>query len=392
VTDGTPSRGRVLGARVLVLLGTLLLIASLLAGYVRFQALDTETVRESATLLIEDDEVRDQVAASLVDQLFANVDVSAQLEQQLPADQKPLAGLLSGAVRELADRGAVRMLDRPRAQELWVDAVAFSHEQLITVLEDEVSGIETNEGAVFLDLGPLLIELGNRVAVIGRLATQLPEGSTRIKIMDAEQLESAQDLTKLLKTLGSWLWVVPLLLFAGALALAAGRRRAILRSIGVATIVAGLLVLAVRKLGGSYVVDELVASSSAEPAAGDAWDILTRQLADGGWTFVGLGVILLTAVWISGPGRSASATRAELAPYLARAEVAFGAAAALFALLLIWSPTVQTTRVPLMLAAAAVLAFGVEVLRRLTAAEHPAASGLDLSDYTRERFARLRGR
>jgi hypothetical protein len=381
-----------LGARVLVFLGTLLLIASLLAGYVRFQALDTETVRESATLLIEDDGIRDQVAASLVEQLFANVDVSAQLEQQLPADQKPLAGLLSGAVRELADRGAVRMFDRPRAQELWVDAVAFSHEQLITVLEDDVRGVETDQGAVFLDLGPLLIELGNRVALIGRLAAQLPEGSTRIKVMDATQLESAQDLTKLLRTLGNWLWVVPLLLFAAALWLAAGRRRAILRSIGVATIVAGLLVLAVRKLGGSYVVDELVANSSAEPAAGDAWDILTRQLADGGWTFVGLGVIILTAVWISGPGRSASATRTELAPYLARAEVAFGAAAALFALLLIWSPTVQTTRVPLMIAAAVMLAFGVEVLRRLTAVEHPGASGLDLSDYTRERFARLRGR
>ena len=35
---------------------------------------------------------------------------------------------------------------------------------------------------------------------------------------------------------------------------------------------------------------------------------------------------------------------------------------------------------------------GFEVLRRLTAVEHPGASGLDLSDYTRERFARLRGR
>src|SRR5215203_951146 len=154
-----------LGARVLVLLGTLLLIASLLAGYVRFQALDTPTVRESATLLIEDEEIRDQIAASLVEQLFTNVDVSAQLEQQLPAGQQGLAGALSAAVRELADRGAVRMLDRSRAQELWVDTVAFSHEQLINVLEDDVRGVETEQGAVFLDLGPLLIELGKRVPI-----------------------------------------------------------------------------------------------------------------------------------------------------------------------------------------------------------------------------------
>ena len=284
------------------------------------------------------------------------------------------------------------MLDRPEAQELWVNAIAFSHEQLITVLEDDVRGVETDQGAVFLDLGPLLVELGQRVPILGRLAAQLPEDSTRIRIMDANQLESAQDLTKLLKTLGSWLWVVPLLLFAAALALASGRRRAILRSIGIATIVTGLLVLAVRKLAGSYIVDSLVPTASAETAAGNAWDILTRQLSDGGWTFIGLGVVLLVAVWISGVGRSATAARTELAPFLARAEIAFGAAAVLFALLLIWSPTVQTTRVPLMIAAAVFLAFGVEVLRRMTAVEHPGASELDLSDYARERFARMRGR
>ncbi len=381
-----------LGARILVLLGALFLIASLLAGYIRFQALDTATVEESAGLLIEDKEIRDQIAASLVEQLFTNVDVTAQLEQQLPADQQGLAGALSAAVRELADRGAVRMLDRPEAQELWVNAIAFSHEQLITVLEDDVRGVETDSGAVFLDLGPLLVELGERVPILGRLAAQLPEDSTRIRIMDANQLESAQDLTKLLKTLGSWLWIVPLLLFAAALALASGRRRAILRSIGIATIVTGLVVLAVRRLAGSYIVDSLVPTASAETAAGNAWDILTRQLSDGGWTFIGLGVVLLVAVWISGVGRSATAARTELAPFLARAEIAFGAAAVLFALLLIWSPTVQTTRVPLMIAAAVFLGFGVEVLRRLTAVEHPGASELDLSDYARERFARMRGR
>ena len=381
-----------LGARVLVFLGALFLIASLLAGFIRFQALETGSVEETAALLIEDKEIRDQIAATLVDELFTNVDVAAQLEQQLPADQQGLAGALSAAVRELADRGAVRMFDRPEAQELWVNAIAFSHEQLITVLEDDLRGVETDQGAVFLDLGPLLIELGERVPILARLAAQLPEDSTRIKVMDANQLESAQDLTALLKTLGSWLWVVPLLLFAAALALASGRRRAILRSIGVATIVTGLLVLAVRKLGGSYIVDALVANSSAETAAGNAWDILTRQLADGGWTFIGLGVVLLVAVWISGVGSSATAARTELAPFLARAEIAFGAAAVLFALLLIWSPTVQTTRVPLMIAAAVFLAFGVEVLRRMTAVEHPGASELDLSDYARERFARMRGR
>jgi hypothetical protein len=375
-----------------VLLGAVFTILALVAGFVRFQALDTDTVRETASLMIADDVIRDEVAASMVDSLFANVDVSAALEERLPEGQQGLAGPLSAAVRELADRSAVRLLERPRAQELWIDTVAFSHQEVMDVLEDDLRGIETDQGAVFLDLGPLIVELGERIAIVGRLAAQLPEENTRIKVMDAEQLESAQDLTNLLRALGMWLWIVPLLLWAAALWLAEGRRRAVLRTIAVASIVTGLVVLALRRLGGSYVVDALAETESARTAAQHAWDILTRQLVDGGWTAIGLGVILLLAVWVSGTGRSAVATRTELAPFLARPELAYGAAAALFVLLLIWAPTVQTTRAPLMLAAAVLLALGVELLRRLTTAEHPGARDVELGAYARERYARLRGR
>ena len=65
-------------------------------------------------------------------------------------------------------------------------------------------------------------------------------------------------------------------------------------------------------------------------------------------------------------------------------------AAALFLLLLLLAPTVQTTRVPLMLAAAIVLAFGVELLRRQVLREHPDAGDRALGEYTRERFGRAR--
>ena len=99
-----PSRGRRIAARVLVWLGALLAVVALLAGYVRWQALDTDTVRATADELIVDDAIREQVAASLVDSLFANVDVEAELEQRLPPDQQGLAGVITGAVRELADR------------------------------------------------------------------------------------------------------------------------------------------------------------------------------------------------------------------------------------------------------------------------------------------------
>ena len=107
---------------------------------------------------------------------------------------------------------------------------------------------------------------------------------------------------------------------------------------------------------------------------------------------LGLGLAAVLAVWLSGPSRSGTATRRELAPFLMRPELAFGAAGVLFLLLLLWGPTAQVTRVPFVITFALVLALGVEILRRQAAREHPGAAGADLSDSARSTFARMRGR
>ena len=382
---------RITVARILVVLGVLFAVLSLLAGYVRFQGLDTDTVEQTAADLIADDEIRDQVAASLVEQLYANIDVAAELEQRLPPDQKGLAGPAAAGLREFSDRAAVRMLERPRVQALWVTTVTRAHGQLINVLEDDTGALSTEDGAVVLDLQPLVIQLGERVAVVGNVAERLGPDAGRVEIMEAEELETAQELTQLLKTLGNWLWVVPIVLWGVALWLARGRRRSILRTIAIGSVLIGLLVLVVRRLAGSFIVDELVASPAVQPAVQDAWDILTAQLRDGGFTFVGLGVILLVAVWLAGPSRSGVSARRGLAPYLSRPEIAYGVAGGLFLLLLWWSPTVQTTRVQLMVAAALVLALGVEVLRRQTAREVPDPPPPDLGGSVRRGVGRMRG-
>jgi hypothetical protein len=357
--------------RILVLLGALFAILSLLAGYVRFQGLDTDTVENSAEELIADPEIRDQIAATLVEQLFANVDVESALSERLPPEQQGLAGPIAGAVQIGADRAAQRLLERPRAQELWVRSITEAHRNLIRVLEDETGPIGTEDGEVVLDLEPLIIQLGERVAIVGRINERFladPDAG-RITIVEADQLETAQDLTQILKFLGTWLWLVPVALWAVALWLAEGRRRDILKMIGISSIVAGLIVLVVRRLAGSYVVDALATTESVEQAAGDAWDILTSLLRDGGLTLLGIGVILLVAVWIAGPSGYATDARRWLAPHIARAEIAFGGAALLLGLLVWWGPTAQTHRWQLVLTAAVVLALGVEVLRRQTANE-----------------------
>jgi hypothetical protein len=369
--------GRMLLARILVVVGALLAVVALLAAYVRYQALDTNTVEDTAGQLIADDAIRNQVAAALVDQLFSNVDVEGLLNERLPAQQKGLAGPIAGAVRLGAEPAASRLLERPRIQELWVRSVTQAHRSLIKVLEGDTRALETQGGNVVLNLRPLIIQFGDRIAIVGRIDQRLPPDAGQITIMKSDQLETAQDLTQLLKVLGLWLWLVPLVLWALALWIARGRRRAIMRMIGISAIIVGLLILVVRRVAGSIIVDRLSPAESVKVAAGDAWEILTASLRDGGLTLLFLGVVMLVAVWLVGPSRSGTATRRWLAPYLARPEIAFGAAATLLLLLVWWGPVIQSRQWRAVLAAAIVLALGVQLLRRETRAEFPDADMAD---------------
>jgi hypothetical protein len=378
-------------AWTLVVLGILLAVVAVVAGYIRYQALDTETFANTSEELIADPVIRDQVATTLVEQLYGNVDVEAELERRLPPDQQGLAGPLAAATRELGDRAAHRLLERPRAQELWVNLITRAHRQLIAVLEDDTGAISTEGGVVVLNLQPLVIQVGEQVAVFGAVAQRLGPDAGRIEIMQADQLETAQDLTQLFKKIATFIWIVPFLLWAIALWLARGRRRPILRTISLGLVVGGLLVLVARNLGGGYVVDGLVESDAVRPAAQNTWDIVTALLSDGGWTMIGIGVVALLGVWLAGPSPSGTAARRELAPFLARPELAYGVVTFLFLLLLLWGPVVQTRRLYAVVAAALLLALGLEVLRRQAAREYPGVRATDLGAYSRSTFARLRG-
>jgi hypothetical protein len=394
VVEGTAaraSRGRMTAAWILVFLALLVTVLALIAGYVRYQALDTPTVRDTAEEMIADPQIRDQIAATLVDELYSNVDVEARLEERLPEQQKALSGVIAGALRGLADNLAVRLLERPRVQALWVESVTRAHTRLIQVLDDDLTGVSTEGGYVTLDLQPLVLQIGEQVAVLGRVGGQLPEDTGKIRIMKADDLETAQDLTQLFKQVAAVIVFVPLILLAIALWLARGRRRAALRTAALGLIGVGLLVLIVRKVGGTYVVDNLVESESVRPAAQDSWDIFTNLLADGAWTVIGIGLVALIGVWLSGPSKSATTVRRDLAPFAVRPDIAFGTVAVLYLLLLLWGPTAQTHRWVFVLTFAVLLALGVEVLRRQILREHPEARGADLSDSARALFRRPGG-
>jgi hypothetical protein len=146
--------------------------------------------------------------------------------------------------------------------------------------------------------------------VIGRLAEKLPDSAGKITIVEESQLETAQTITKILRAVANWMWLVALAVAALAIWLARGRRRVELRALAIGVLVVGLLMLAVRRIAGGYLVDQLAKDDSVKPAVRDAWSILTQVLADRAWVWIILGVVTLVGVWFVGEtGRAAQARR-----------------------------------------------------------------------------------
>ena len=305
------SRWRVIVARVLTILAILLALVGMVAFYVEHTALDEDGFETISRNMIENDEIRTQVAAKSVETLFGNVDVEAAIAERLPPAQKGLAPVLAGLARSGADRAADAVLERPRVQTVWVEVTTRAQRQLVRLLDDDTTFIQTEGGAVVLDLRPIVIELGDQVAVIGKVAERLPESSGKIAIIEESQLETAQTVTKVLRAVADWMWLVALAVAALAVWLARGRRRLELRAIAIGLVVVGLLLLAVRRFAGDYLVDELAKDDAVKPAAHDAWSILTQVLADRAWVWIILGIVTLVGVWFVGdtPSRRAGAPR-----------------------------------------------------------------------------------
>ena len=107
-----------------------------------------------------------------------------------------------------------------------MDATAAAQSKLIALIEDEGELRSTTGGVVTLDLKSPLESVTAQLGLPGTLVAKLPESATSIEVMKSSELDAAQKGLKLLKTAGYVLAALTLLLYAAAIALARGRRRA----------------------------------------------------------------------------------------------------------------------------------------------------------------------
>jgi hypothetical protein len=359
----------------LVTLASVLAFVAVLAIWVDRQALNTANWTSASSEMLQHRVVRDRVAEYLVEELYANVDVAAEIRAALPERAQPLAAPAAAALRDLVERSAKQALARPRAQQAWEDANRSAHELFLHVLRGGGPVVSTEQqGAVDLDLTELLRQLDQRTGVGGGLAERLPPSAAQITVLRSDQLESAQSALRVLDALPIVSVVGSLLLFGAALLVAPRWRRQAVRAYGLGLVAAGAAGLAAVSLGRDAVVDALVPTAAGLPAAREVWTIGTALLEQVAYATLGYGALLVAGAWLAGPSRPAAWVRRGAAPYAHEPAIAYAAFAVVaVAAVFWWSPTPAMRNPVTAIAILVLVACGFEGLRRRTVREFPDA-------------------
>ncbi len=371
---------------VLLVLAGLLLLLSTFAVWVNRVALNTETFTDTSSELLADDAIRSAIATRAVDELYANVDVQAEIEGQLPEDFKSLAGLASAGVRQASYQVIDRALEQPALQTAFAIAVENAHATLVDVLEGGGDRASTEGGVVTLDLRQIVLETADRIGIRSQIEGKLPENVGQIEVLRSDELDTAQSVFQLLKTLAWFLPVLMLLVLGAAVWVARDRRRAI-RGFGIVAIVVGVVGLVAANVIGGYVVDSLVKDRDTRVAAGNAWDILTVVMRSSFRWLVFLGILIVVAAALAGPGRRALASRRWLAPALRERVWAYVALGVFVLLLVLVSPTLDFVRLLWLALVVALGALWIETVRTKTLHEFPDAEGPAVIGETRARIS-----
>jgi hypothetical protein len=354
-----------IAAATLLVVGTLLWSAAIFGVWAQRQALNTDNWVATSSRLLENDEVRTALAVTLVDRLYDTDAVTQRLRDTLPPRLQPLAAPGANALREVALRNAPRILGTAAALKAWKAANRGAHRSFLALVDGRLAA----GGEVNLDVKGLLTTVAKGTGLPAGATDRLPPNVATVQVLKSDQVKTAQQAVSLFR---DGLWVLVILAvasFGAAIALSSERRHTV-ATVGICVMVAGIAVLAVRRVAGAWLVGALADAPNAHAVAGDVWDIATSLLVDAAQGSLLFGLIVASGAWLAGSGRLATTARRVSAPGLrVHAAVARAGLAVALLLLVWWGPVPWTGRVvPVALVALGAFVW-LEWLRRRTLEE-----------------------
>jgi hypothetical protein len=312
--SGQVWRWRRVISTALLVVGSLLGVASIAAVYARTELLSTNRYVATVEPLADSPAIRHALSGFVVTAIYQHVNVERIAREALPAQGAFLAAPLSDGIKVFSGQVVERFLASSQFRTLWSQANRLAHDQLVALLEDttrHVGPVTLRNGTVMVDLSKTIVTAQHQLERAGLTfvsAVHVPTPKAQYRLIDSKLLAQVRGYVSLLNTLTWALPVAMLAAFAGAVLAGIDRRRALVRT-GVAFASGMAALVVVLAVARSLYLDAATGPHVPRDAAGAVFDTLSRYLRAGTYVGLGIGVVLAGAAWLAGPAPAARRAR-----------------------------------------------------------------------------------
>lgn len=322
----------------LVLVFAVLVPITVTSAWAHRTVLNTDAYVATIGPIAHDPAVTAAVSRQVTDQLYTTLHPQAIIEDALPPRARFLATPIANGAKGAIQQSVNTVVSSDQFQQLWVGANRFAHAQLVAVLHGDTTVLQTTNGAVVLNLVPLLnraleqaqsfvsgvvnkpVKLptlsGNELpaAACAKISAALdrpvPATCGQIPLFPAAKLKAAQRAVRAFDRLVLALLIVTPLIAVGALWLSRRRRRTLLQ-----LTVGGMVGLIVVRRLLMWEQGRLV--ETGRPQNLEARKAILDQVLGGfynlTWWILLAGLIIVALALITGPYRWAVAARTRTA-------------------------------------------------------------------------------
>jgi hypothetical protein len=318
--EGGRGRGKSAVAVIAILLACVLAPVSVVSVWAKSQVFDTDRYVETVAPLADDPAVQAMVTQRITTEIFSRIDVTqltsdavTALQGQLPSgvgqNLQALAPVMADGVQNVVRDQIGNLVATSAFADAWAEANRAAHDELVATLSGQGRALEVQGTTVSVQLATFVNAVKQRLSDRGfTLAERIPDINASFVVLRSPDLPRVQRGFDALNTLGLWLPVLTLALFAIGVFLARDHRRALIGA-GLGLALSMLLVGIALALARLAYLDAVPPSDVPPSAAAAIYDTLVRFLREG-IRAVGLAALVVAAgAFLLGPSRTATTVR-----------------------------------------------------------------------------------
>jgi len=311
-------------ATLLIVLGCVLAPVAVVGVWAGNEVSDTGRYVATVEPLIHDPAIQNALTDKITNEIMSQLNLTGIVNQA--SSQLQSRGLtrissllttfgpqITSAVTGFVHSTVHTVISSQAMATAWVQVNTIAHSAVVKLLSGQGNGpITTSNGQITLNLGPLIAVAKQDLVARGfSLASNIPPVTPTLALFQAKDLGKAQALYRLITTLKIVLPILVLVLLAGGVFTARGRRRALTAAgLGLA---ASMVVLAIGLLiARTIYLNSVPSSVLPADAASAAYDALVHFLKEGLRVVLAVGLVIAIGAFFTGPSRAAVRTRAAL--------------------------------------------------------------------------------